>query len=335
MVIILVADIEELSLVNEKIQSGDYALIYLDARRTYMLKVEAGQTFHTHKGFIKFDELIGKEYGEPIKSSLGVMFTTLKPQLTDYIMKSSRNTQIVYPKDAAVIVMFSGIGPGSRVVESGTGTASLTSALAHYVGSMGKVYTYELREEFQKNAAKNLQRSKLIDRVEMKSGDVTLGIEERDVDAVILDLATPWLVIPHAYEALKPSGTLVSFSPTIDQVVKTTEALRENNFVFIETIELMMRAMQVERGKTRPQTLMTGHTGYITHARKIIKPPTMPSETPQVSSLMQEIKAVLLPSNNDSVETAQVSSLMQEAMPEVPIDEIESGVVSEREKKNS
>jgi tRNA (adenine57-N1/adenine58-N1)-methyltransferase len=138
-----------------------------------------------------------------------------------------------------------------------------------------------LRPEFQKNAAKNLQRSRLIDHVEMKSGDVTLGYEERDVDAVILDLAVPWLVVPHAYTALKPSGVLVSFSPTIDQVVKTTEALRENGFIFIETIECLMRTMQVERGKTRPNTMMTGHTGYITHARKILKPPVQ--ETPQAT----------------------------------------------------
>jgi len=246
-----------------------------------MLKIEAGKTFHTHKGYLKFDELIGKEFGEPIKSSLGIYFTTLKPALTDYIMKSSRNTQIIYPKDAALIVMFSGIGPGSRVVESGTGTGSLTTALAHYVGPTGKVYTYELRPEFQKNAAKNLQRSKLIDYVEMKSGDVTLGIEEREIDAVVLDLATPWLVIPHAYEALKPSGTLVSFSPTIDQVVKATEALRDNNFILIETVECIMRAMQVERGKTRPQTLMTGHTGYITHARKAVKPTRQAEPAPK------------------------------------------------------
>jgi tRNA (adenine57-N1/adenine58-N1)-methyltransferase len=246
-----------------------------------MIKMQSGQTFHTHKGYLKLDELIGKEYGEPIKSSMGIYFTTLKPGLTDYIMKSSRNTQIIYPKDAALIVMFSGIGPGSRVIESGTGTGSLTMALAHYVGSTGKVYTYELRSEFQKNAAKNLERAKLINHVEMKSGDVTLGYEEHDVDAVILDLAVPWLVVPHAYTALKPSGVLVSFSPTIDQVVKTTEALRENGFVFIETIECLMRTMQVERGKTRPNTMMTGHTGYITHARKIIMPPVQ--ETPQVS----------------------------------------------------
>jgi tRNA (adenine57-N1/adenine58-N1)-methyltransferase len=244
-----------------------------------MIKMQTGQTFHTHKGYLKFDEIIGKEFGEPIKSSLGVTFTTLKPDLTDYMMKSGRNTQIVYPKDAALIVMFSGIGPGSRVFESGTGTGALTTALAHYVGSTGKVYTYELRPEFQKNAAKNLQRSKTIANVEMKSGDVTMGIEERELDAAILDLAVPWLVVPHVYEALKPSGIVVSFSPTIDQVVRTTEALKDSGFVFIETVECLMRTMQVERGKTRPNTMMTGHTGYITHARKIIKVPQTDYQT--------------------------------------------------------
>jgi tRNA (adenine57-N1/adenine58-N1)-methyltransferase len=271
---------EKNPLANEKISEGDYVLLCLDPRRTYMVKVEAGKTFHTHKGYVKLDELIGKEFGVAFQSSLGILFTALKPTLEDYIMKSSRKTQITYPKDAALIVMFSGIGPGSRVVESGTGTGALTMTLAHYVKPQGRVYSYELREEFQKNAEKNLKRANLLDFVELKSGDVTAGIEERDVDAVVLDLAVPWLVVPHAYEALKASGTIVSFSPTIDQVVKTTEALKENNFVFIETVECMMRGMQVERGKTRPHTMMTGHTGYITHARKTLKPQ---QETPSSS----------------------------------------------------
>ncbi|MCL2359263.1 MAG: tRNA (adenine-N1)-methyltransferase [Nitrososphaerota archaeon] len=291
------------------IQDGDYVLIYLDARRTYMIKMQTGQTFHTHKGYLKLDEIIGKEFGEPIKSSLGVTFTTLKPSLTDYMMKSGRNTQIVYPKDAALIVMFSGIGPGSRVFESGTGTGALTSALAHYVGPTGKVYTYELRPEFQKNAAKNLQRSKLINNVEMKSGDVTMGIDERDLDAAVLDLAVPWLVVPHVYEALKPSGVVVSFSPTIDQVVRTTEALRDSGFVFIETVECLLRTMQVERGKTRPNTMMTGHTGYITHARKIIKSTqsdnlaiTQKTDTPEADLATLEIE------NSDEI-TDEISDI--------------------------
>lgn len=260
------------------ISEGDLVLLSIDPRRTYLVKAEAGKTFHTHKGYIKLDELVGKDFGSTLQSSLGARFTALKPMLSDYIMKSSRNTQITYPKDAALIVMFSGIGPGSRVVESGTGTGALTTALAHYVKPSGKVYTYEVREEFQKNAEKNLRRSGLLDYVELKTGDVTSGIEERDVDAVVLDLATPWLVIPHAYKALKPSGMLVSFSPTIDQVVKATEALRETGFILIDTVECLMRAMQVERGKTRPQTLMTGHSGYITQARKALQPePKTPS----------------------------------------------------------
>ena len=275
-------------MANHEIAEGDNVILVLEPRRTYMVKVETGKTFHTHKGYVKLDDLIGKEYGATFQSSLGAQFVALKPGLTDYIMKSSRNTQITYPKDAALIVMFSGIGPGSRVVESGTGTGALTTALAHYVKPEGKVYSYELRSEFQKNAEKNLRRSKLMDYVELKSGDVTQGIEERDLDAVVLDLATPWLVIPHAYEALRPSGILVSFSPTIDQVVKATEALRENNFKLIETVECIMRAMQVERGKTRPQTLMTGHTGYITHARKALKhePKTQPEKNELAHALV-------------------------------------------------
>jgi tRNA (adenine57-N1/adenine58-N1)-methyltransferase len=266
-------------LANQKISEGDYVLLYLDLRRTYMVKVEAGKTFHTHKGFIKLDELAGKDFGATIQSSLGIEFTALKPSLTDYIMKSSRKTQITYPKDAALIIMFSGINAGSLVVEAGTGTGALTTALAHYVKPEGKVYSYEIREEFQRTAEKNLRRANLIDFVELKSKDVTTGIDERDVDAVVLDLATPWLVAPHAYEALKASGIIVSFSPTIDQVVKTTEALKEHNFICIETVECLMRGMQVERGKTRPQTLMTGHTGYITHARKAIRPQSEPSSS--------------------------------------------------------
>jgi len=259
-------------LTEQKILDGDYILLSLSARKTYMIKVENGKSFHTHKGFIKFDDLIGREYGSTVQSSLGFEFTALKPLLPDYIMKSARQTQITYPKDIALIVMFSGIGPGSRVVESGTGTGALTTALAHYVQPNGRIYSYEIRGEFQKTAEKNLRRAGLIDQVELKNKDVTTGIDEKDVDSAILDLAVPWMVVPHAQTALKPCGTIVSFSPTIDQVVKTAEALKENGFVSIETIECLMRGMQVERGKTRPHTMMTGHTGYITFARKAIKP---------------------------------------------------------------
>jgi tRNA (adenine57-N1/adenine58-N1)-methyltransferase len=236
-----------------------------------MVKAEKGKTFHTHKGFVKFDDIIGKEWGCSLTSSLGFKFTVLKPLLHDYIMKSARETQINYPKDIGLIVMFSGIGPGSIVVEAGTGTGAMTTALTHYVKPDGKVYSYEIREEFKRTAEKNLRRAGLFDFVELKSKDITAGIDENNVDSVILDLAIPWVVIPIAYTALKPSGTIVSFSPTIDQVVKVVEALQENGFVDIQTVECLMRGMQIERGKTRPHTLMTAHTGYITFGRKALR----------------------------------------------------------------
>jgi tRNA (adenine57-N1/adenine58-N1)-methyltransferase len=257
--------------MTELIDEGGDVFLYLDRRRTYLVKVESEKSFHTHKGYIQLGELIGKEYGSRICSSMDVLFVALKPNIVDYIFKTNRRTQISYPKDISLIVMYSGIGPGSRVVEAGTGTGALTSALAHYVKPEGRISSYEIREEFQKNAKRNLERAGLLDYVELKEGDVTEGIEEKDLDAVVLDMATPWLVIPHAYSSLKGSGVLVSFSPTIDQVVKVVEALGDHEFVGIETVEVLNRFMQVVRGKTRPQTVMTGHTGYLTFARKAFK----------------------------------------------------------------
>ncbi len=255
----------------QKICEGEDVLLYLDRKRTFLVRVENGKSFHTHKGFIQLDDLVGKEYGTCVTSSMGVEFVALRPTIRDYIFKIQRRTQISYPKDIALILMFSGVGPGSHVVEAGTGTGALTSALAFYAKPTGRVCSYEIRQEFTETALKNLKRAGLSKYVELKSKDITEGIDEEEVDAVVLDMATPWLVVSHAHSALKGGGVLVSFSPTIDQVVKTVETLKDNGFVAIETVESLMREMQIERGKTRPQTLMTGHTGYITFARKALK----------------------------------------------------------------
>lgn len=252
------------------IRNGDNILLYLNKKRSYLVKAEKGKSFHTHKGYIQFDSLIGKKYGTRLLSSLNIEFVALKPALRDFIFKAQRKTQIMYPKDISLIVMFGGIGPRNQLVEAGTGAGALTTALAFYVKPRGRVYSYDIRPEFQEVALKNLKKAQVEKYVELKNKDITLGIDEKDVDAVVLDLATPWLVIPHAYSALKGSGNVVSFSPTIDQIVKTVEALRENGFVDIGTFECIMRGMQVARGKTRPQTFMTGHTGYVTYARKAL-----------------------------------------------------------------
>ncbi|MEM2320331.1 MAG: tRNA (adenine-N1)-methyltransferase [Candidatus Bathyarchaeia archaeon] len=253
------------------IKEGDYVLLYLDDKRTYLVRAERGKVFHTHKGFVRVDDFIGREFGVRVKSSMGVEFIAFKPYIRDYIYKSSRGTQIIYPKDIALIILNGNIQPGGRIVEAGTGVGALTTALASYVRPDGKVYSYEVREGFLEIARKNLERAGVLEYVELKIKDITQGIDERNVDAVILDMAAPWLVVPHAYEALKGSGSFVSFSPTIDQVVKTVEELRAYGFAYIETIECLIRRMRVKKGKTRPETLMTGHTGYITFARKALK----------------------------------------------------------------
>ena len=257
--------------MTERIKEGDDVLLFLDNRRSYLVNVKRDKILHTHRGFIKIEDLIDKEFGIHIKSSMGVDFIALKPSIKDYIFKVSRRTQIIYPKDIALIILFSNIQPGSFVVEAGTGAGALTIALANYVKPLGRVYSYEIRSEFLDIARKNLRRAGVLEYVELKNKDVTQGIDEENVDAVILDMATPWLVVPHAYKALKGSGFFASFSPTIDQVVKTVEDLKDGGFTNIETIECLVRRIRVEKGKTRPETLMTGHTGYMVFARKSLK----------------------------------------------------------------
>jgi tRNA (adenine57-N1/adenine58-N1)-methyltransferase len=254
---------------NETISEGDDVLLYLDSRRTYLIKLKIGERFHTHRGFIELDEVAGKRYGDSVITSLGVNFYLIKPGLYDYIRKMRYTTQIIYPKDIGVIIVHSGIGPGSKVVEAGTGSGALASALAYYVKPTGKVYSYEIRPETLEKAQKNIERSGVLDFIELKNKDVTEEIEEEEVDSVILDIATPWLAVPNAYNALKGNGTLVSFSPSINQVEKTVKTLESHGFIDIETVECFIRRMKVKEGETRPETLMRGHSGYITWGRKI------------------------------------------------------------------
>lgn len=253
------------------IAAGDDVLLYLDGRRTYLVKVEEGRQLHTHKGYLNLGELVGRPFGSSLKSSLGLNFYALKPIVRDRIAKTIRRTQVLYPKDIGYLLTQTGIGPGSRVVEAGTGSGALTLAIANAVRPDGRVYSYDIRSEFQRTAAVNIERAGLSALVELRTGDVTQNIDEGDLDSIVLDLATPWLVIPHAYTALRGSGVLASFSPTIEQVMKTVSEMKARHFVEIETVELILRRITVEENRTRPETLMIGHSGYITTARKVFE----------------------------------------------------------------
>jgi len=252
------------------IAEGDDVLLYLDRERTYQIKVKTGEQFHTHKGFIQLEDLIGKPFGSTVVSSLGISFYALRPLIRDRVLKTDRRTQVLYPKDIGYILYQLGVGNGSTVVEAGTGSGALTMSLANAVMPDGRVYSYEIDERSQRIAAGNIDRSGLRSIVNMRLGDITQGIMERDVDAIVLDMATPWLVIDHAWEALTGSGVLLSFSPTIEQVMKTVYALEAKPFIEVETVELILRRITVAENKTRPETLMIGHSGYLTTSRKVI-----------------------------------------------------------------
>ena len=254
--------------LNNLVIRGDYVILYLDSRRKWLVKVEENKAFHTHKGAIDLGSLIGMEYGSEVKTSSGEKLLITKPSLIDHIYKIVRRTQIIYPKDMALMLMLGNVGPGCRVVEAGTGSGALTSFLAFHVRPSGKVYSYEIREEFLKLASKNIRKLGLSEYVELKLKDITEGIDESDVDCVMLDMATPWLVTKHAYRALKHGGFMVCFNPTINQVEKLADSMKEVGFVDIEAIEAIVRGYKVKSGETRPQTLMIGHTGYVVSARK-------------------------------------------------------------------
>lgn len=264
------------------IREGDHVLLYLDEKRTYLVTVKAETSFHTHKGYVQLGVLIGKEFGCSIASNLGAPFYALKPLVRDQILKMKRRTQIMYPKDIGFIAMMSGLGPGSRVVEAGTGSGALTSVLANLVRPKGVVYTYEIRDEFRREAQESLHRAGLAEFVDFKLKDIVEGIDENEVDAVVLDMAVPWLVVANAYASLSGGGMFVSFSPTMEQVMKTVDALENHPFVEVETYELIMRRINVGNNRTRPETLMIGHTGYITCARKVLTSQGETSEAPRL-----------------------------------------------------
>ena len=252
------------------IREGDDVLLYLDRERTYQIRVKRGEQFHTHRGFIVLEDLIGRPFGSSVMSSLKIAFYALKPLVRDRVLKTDRRTQVLYPKDIGYILYQLGLCSGSRVVEAGTGSGALTMSLANSVKPEGKVYSYEVDSRSQKVAVSNIERANLMSYVDLKLGDITLGIDEVDVDAVVLDMATPWLVVEHAWKALSGSGVFLSFSPTIEQVMKTVSALSSFPFIEFETVELIMRRITVAENKTRPETLMLGHSGYLTTARKVL-----------------------------------------------------------------
>lgn len=255
------------------IQANDYVLCVFDPKRRWLLQVVPGDEFHTHKGIIRFDDLVGHEYGEIFETTPSrKQFFVFQPLPSDFVVKMDRKTQIIYPEDIGLILVYTGVGPGSRVVEAGTGSGALTANLAYYTRPTGHVYTYDVRPKSLRQARRNLTRMGVMEWISIEKRDVTGGIPVEGVDAVILDLPSPWLVVEHAWQALAPGGAICLFSPTIEQVKKNVHALHvSRGYALVQTMEIFRRDYQVKENATRPKSRMIGHTGFLTFARKVEK----------------------------------------------------------------
>ncbi len=259
-----------------KIEYGEKVLLW-DPRKgkgTVFLLKEGGE-FGSHNGVISHDDMAGRKEGCIVETNTGYPYVLLRPSLAQRMMNIRRRTQIIYPKDAGWLVVHMGVTAGSRVVEMGTGSGAFTMLLAAVVGPSGRVYTFDRREEFQKNAMKNIREMAphLLERISfaiLEAGE-PFPVEE-PVEAVMLDLPEPWRAFEAAYKVMKAGGSLGIIVPTAEQLKECYAHMREVGFLPMETVEVLERGMRVRiKEGVRPREVMTGFTGYLTVARKIEK----------------------------------------------------------------
>jgi tRNA (adenine57-N1/adenine58-N1)-methyltransferase len=247
---------------------GEVVLVIL-GRKRFLMRLQAGEMQHTHRGLIPHDDLIGEVPGKPMTTHLGDPYVALPPSLHDIIMSIQRRSQIVYPKEIGYILLKLNVGPGKHIVECGTGSGALTIALAHAVRPSGRVYSYDQREDMLRVAAKNLANAGLLDQVEMKQRDIADGFDERDVDALFLDVRMPWMYLQQAWDALVEGGFFGAIVPTANQISDLIEGLDEHGFHDIEVCEILLRLFKPVAARLRPMDRMTAHTGYLVFARRL------------------------------------------------------------------
>ncbi len=250
-------------------QEGDLVQLQGTGHRSHLLVLEAGAVLQTHRGVIRHDDIIGTAWGTRLESHQGNPFYLLQPSLSDLIKGLKRGTQIMYPKEISYILFHMGIGPGKRVIECGTGSGGLTTALAYMVGTTGKVYSYERKAQIQDLAINNLTKFGLQNRVDFKVGNAEDGFDEENVDAIILDLPNPQDYLHHVRKSLRGGGSLGMILPTFNQVEIILRELKLANFAMIEVSEILQRFYKTDWARLRPVDRMIGHTGFLIFGRKV------------------------------------------------------------------
>lgn len=291
-----------------KPQYGDTILLLDPEGKRIAVRLTPNQRVDSHLGFIKHETFLDYPYGSKIPTQLGEGFVMLQPSTLDLLMKVSRATQILYPKDIGYLLLKLNIYPGSRVVEAGTGSGAMTLALARMVQPNGKVFTYEERAEHQENARKNIERAGLTPFVEFRERDIRGGFDERDADALFLDVREPWLYLAQAHAALKPGGFFGSLVPTTNQVSEMLGELeRMSNWVEIQVTELLQRSYKTNADRLRPDDRMIAHTGFILTARSVSES-VEPMRTKREKKYFQKARQKM----NEEREASNVNDAMRE-----------------------
>jgi tRNA (adenine57-N1/adenine58-N1)-methyltransferase len=251
--------------------------------RLHTITLGAGKEFHTHRGRLAHDDLIGAPDGSVVKNTAGVEYLALRPLLSDYVLSMPRGAAVVYPKDAGQIVAMADIFPGARVVEAGVGSGALSMSLLRAVGDQGSLHSFERREDFADIARGNVEAFfggphpawtlSVGDLVETLPGAVGPGT----VDRVVLDMLAPWECLGVVADALAPGGVLICYVATATQLSRVAEAARDHGgFTEPQAWESLVRGWHLEGLAVRPEHRMHGHTGFLITTRRLAPGVTPP-----------------------------------------------------------
>jgi tRNA (adenine57-N1/adenine58-N1)-methyltransferase len=260
-------------------QPGDQVQLTDPKDKRHTVTLREGAVFHTHKGSIPHDDLIGLPEGSVVRSSGSTPYLAFRHLLQDYAVSMPRGAAVVYPKDAAQIVGMADIFPGARVVEAGVGSGALTCFLLRAVGESGRVTSYERREDFAQVARKNVEKfyGGPMEQWRLVVGDLVASLDESDVDRVILDMLAPWECVDAAAKALTPGGVICCYVATTTQLSRTVETLRDHgSFTEPHSWETLVRDWHVEGLAVRPGHRMVGHTGFLITSRRMADGVTPP-----------------------------------------------------------
>jgi len=253
-------------------KAGDRVQLTDPKGKLYTFTITPGKEWHTHKGWITHDDLIGLPEGSVVSTTAGLKFTAFIPLLSDYVLSMPRGATIVYPKDAAMIVGFADVYPGANILEAGVGSGALTLSLLRAVGDRGSVHSVERRGDFAENARSNIENyfGTLPKNWKLDVGSVQDQEFPEQFDRVILDMLAPWECIEMAAKVLRPGGVFLAYVATTTQLSATAEALKgDGHFTEPESSETIVRGWHHEGLAVRPQQRMIGHTGFLVQSRRM------------------------------------------------------------------